>query len=278
MTGGAAGTNLANINGTLVNSSSSPQTATYTVTPTSGTCSGNTFTVTVTVNPGPAINAMAANACSGAAFTVTPADVTNGVVPAGTTYTWPVPVVTGGITGGAAGTDLLSIGATLVNPTSNPQTATYTVTPKAGSCTGTPFTLTITVNPWPAVNNLTATTCSETAFTVTPVNGTNGIVPAGTTYSWTAPSVTGGMTGGATGSGAANINGTLFNSTNIAQTATYTVTPVTGTCTGVNFTVTVTVNPMPSILPMTATICSEASFTATPVNGTNGISTCRHNL
>ena len=33
------------------------------------------------------------------------------------------------------------------------------------------------------------------------VNVTDGIVPAGTTYTWTAPAVTGGVTGGFAGGG-----------------------------------------------------------------------------
>jgi len=41
------------------------------------------------------------------------------------------------------------------------------------------------------------------------------------------PTVTGGVTGGASGSGSA-INGTLINPTNTAHTATYTITPISG--------------------------------------------------
>ena len=95
---------------------------------------------------------------------------------------------------------------------------------------------------------MTSTICSGNGFSATPVNGVNGIVPAGTTYSWPAPVVTGGLTGGAASSGSpTSITGTLTNPTNTAQTATYTVTPTSGSCTGSTFTVTVTVNPTPAI-------------------------------
>ncbi|MCX6181667.1 MAG: hypothetical protein NT150_07055, partial [Bacteroidetes bacterium] len=47
--------------------------------------------VKIVFSPVPAVTAMTAKICSGAAFTVTPVDVTNGVVPAGTTYTWSAP-------------------------------------------------------------------------------------------------------------------------------------------------------------------------------------------
>ena len=268
VTGGVAGSG-ASITGTLTNPTNTAQTATYTVTPTSGSCVGATFTVTVTVNPVPAVTNMTATICSTSSFTSTPANATNGVVPAGTTYTWSVPVVTGGVTGGVAGSGA-SITGTLTNPTNTAQTATYTVTPTSGSCPGATFTVTVTVNPRPAITNMTAAICSANSFTSTPANGTNGVVPAGTTYSWGVPVVTGGVTGGAAGSGA-SITGTLTNPTNTVQTATYTVTPTAGSCPGATFTVTVTVNPVPAVTNMTATICGSGSFTSTPANGTNGV-------
>ncbi len=61
---------------------------------------------------------------------------------------------------------------------------------------GNSFTITVTVSPLAAINALTAVTCSGTAFTITPTNVVNGIIPAGTNYSWSTPSVTGGLTGG----------------------------------------------------------------------------------
>ena len=247
LTGGATGTGASSIIGTLTNPTNSAQTATYTVTPLSGTCTGATFTVTVTVNPKPAITAMTSAVCSGTGFTVTPVNSTNGVVPTGTTYSWLAPTVTGGITGGVSGSAAANISGTLTNPSTAVQTATYTVTPLSGSCAGSTFTVTVTVNPNATVTNLTSIICSGGTFTVTPVNVTNGIVPTGTTYSWSAPTVTGGITGGASGSGAATISGTLTNPTTTAQTATYTVTPLSGSCTGSTFTVTVTVNPLPTI-------------------------------
>ncbi|MBN3584106.1 hypothetical protein JYB64_17040 [Algoriphagus aestuarii] len=189
---------------------------------------------------------MTATACSGDAFSVTPANSTNGVVPAGTTYSWSAPAVTGGITGGAAGTGATAITGTLTNPTNTAQTATYTVTPTSGSCPGTPFTVTVTVSPKPAISNMTVNLCTGGSFDITPTNGTNGIIPAGTTYTWTAPSVNGGITGGLAGSGS-SIIGTLSNPTNTPQTATYEVTPTSGSCIGSVFTITIIVDPITSI-------------------------------
>ena len=234
-----------------------------------GSDNGTDLTILTT----PAINAMTATVCSGNGFSVTPVDGINGIVPAGTTYSWPAPVVTGGLTGGAASSGSpASITGTLTNPTNTTQTATYTVTPTSGSCTGGTFTVTVTVDPVPAITDMATTICSGSGFSETPVNGANGIVPAGTTYSWPAPVVTGGLTGGAASSGSpASITGTLTNPTNTAQTATYTVTPTSGSCTGGTFTVTVTVDPVPAITAHDSTICSGNGFSATPVNGANGI-------
>ncbi|SFO79078.1 hypothetical protein SAMN04488519_11522, partial [Algoriphagus ornithinivorans] len=270
-TGGAAGSGVTTITGTLTNSTNTAQTATYTVTPTSGSCSGNPFTVTVTVSPRPAVTNMTATVCSGDSFSLTPSNGTNGVVPAGTTYSWSAPAVTGGVTGGAAGSDASAISGNLTNSTNTAQTVTYTVTPTSGSCSGSTFTVTVTVSPRPAVNNLTATICSGDSFSLTPANGTNGVVPTGTTYSWAAPSLPAGITGGAAGSGANAISGTLTNSTNTAQTVTYTVTPTSGSCTGSTFTVTVTVSPRPNIDDYNISICTGSNFSITPSNGTNGI-------
>src|SRR5450759_336539 len=271
ITGGAAGTAAANISGTLTNPTSTVQTATYTVTPTSGTCPGATFTVIVTVNPMPAVNNLIALICSSGSFITAPVNLTDGIVPAGTTYTWPAPVVTGGITGGAAGTNALTVSGTLTNPTNAVHTATYTVTPKSGGCTGATFTVIVTVDPKPAITNMISTICSAGSFTAAPINGVNGVVPGTTTYTWSAPTVTGGITGGLAGIAAANISGTLTNPTNTAQTAIYTVTPSTASCAGVSFTVTVTIDPKPSILNMTATICSGGTFTSLPANGLDGV-------
>jgi len=112
------------------------------------------------------------------------------------------------------------------------------------SVIGTDNGIDLTISTSPAITAMTETVLSGFSFVVTPIDGTNGIVPSGTTYSWPAPVVTGGITGGAASSGApSNINGILTNPTSIAQTATYTVTPTSGTCTGNTFTLTITLDP-----------------------------------
>lgn len=97
------------------------------------------------------------------------------------------------------------------------------------------------INARPIIANKTVTTCSGTAFTVSPTNDTD-IVPTGTTYSWSAPSVAG-ITGTAAASNAASISGTLTNTTNTPINVIYIVTPSSVSCSGNSFTVTIKVNP-----------------------------------
>ena len=218
----------------------------------------------------PVITAMTATTCSGVTFTVTPVNGTDGTVPAGTTYSWSAPTVTGAVTGGASGSNATNISGTLINPTNTTQTATYTVTPVNGGNTGNTFTVTVTISPIASINAMTSTICSGVAFSVSPTQGANGTVPSGTTYTWTTPTGTG-FSGGVSQTTAVNsITGNLTNNTNVAVTATYQITPTSGSCVGSVFTVTVTVSPVSSITAMTATTCSGVLVSGTPVNGING--------
>ncbi len=135
---------------------------------------------------------------------------------------------------------------------SNATSGTLRVSGSNACGSGNQLSQAIAINPAPFINNMTANGCSGTAFTVTPTNGVNGIVPVGTTYTWGAPVVTGGVTGGVSGSGS-NITGTLTNTTGSTQTATYTVTPTNGSCGGSAFTLVVSINP-------------KMNVTATPVD------------
>jgi len=269
LTGGVAGSGNSII-GTLVNSTNTVQTATYTVTPTSGTCLGTSFTVTITVNPSPSIPDQSTTICDEESFTVSPANGGSTRVPAGTTYTWTVTDNPNVIGESAEATAQANISQALTNNSNIPQNVVYTVTPTAGTCIGAPFTVTVTVNPDPEIPDLTETICSGSAFNLSPSNGGSTIVPTGTSYTWTVldnPNITG-ESDQATGQ--SNISQTLTNLTDVPQTVEYTVTPISGAvgnCVGDPFTVTVTVNPSPVIPAQTATICSGEAFTVSPTNG-----------
>ncbi|MCA6514957.1 MAG: hypothetical protein IM577_05090, partial [Chitinophagaceae bacterium] len=277
LSGGAAmPISQTSIFGTISSTSSSIQTATYTVVPTTVDCGpNNPFTLLVTVYPRPLINAMTTVTCSGIPFAVSPADITNGRVPVNNTYSWNVPTYTSSLSGGVSRTGQPNIFG-LINSTSNQvETATYTVTPTSQyNCVGTPFTLTVTVNPGGFITAMTTTTCSGVMFNVTPVNGTNGVVPDNTQYTWEAPNYTGTVTGGVSSNGRKDgIFGTLTNQTNITQTVTYLVTafPPTGSCANNTFTVTVTLFPAPQINEMSTVICSGVGFVVAATNVVNGI-------
>jgi len=112
----------------------------------------------VTINeqpPTPVVGNQTASISSGQTFTVTPTGV-----PVGTTYTWPEPIYTNGVTGGVAQTTPANnISGTLTIP-SGTGTATYTVTPTAGECVGNTFTVTVTVT----------STCVGVTIGIQPVN------------------------------------------------------------------------------------------------------------
>src|SRR5690606_37731122 len=222
----------------------------------------------------PQIGNYAVSTCSGSAFSLNPV---NGnpdamtVVPAGTTYSWSAPVVTGGMTGGAAGSGESLVFGTLINTTSQVQTATYTVTPQAAMCPGEPFTVTVSVSPIPSVLNYITQACNGVAFDTAPVHGGGNVIPDDTVYSWSAPVVSGGMTGGAAGSGS-SITGTLNNTTSVMQTATYTVT-ASNSCGNSTFTLTVTVTPQPTVAgtPDTQTGCSGTPISTITISNPNAI-------
>jgi hypothetical protein len=242
-------------------------------------CSGGDISnnAEIIVSPKAFISAQNLTVCDGIAFSFTPADgVPNAgtIVPTNTTYSWSAPIVTGGLSGGTAQSGQTSINGTLNNPTNTNQTATYTVTPTSGispACSGASFTVIVTVKPSAAIQNITTSVCTNGTVNITPTNGGGNLIPTGTTYSWSAPVVTGGITGATAESGQISISQTLSNPTTLPQTATYTITPDSAACSGNSFTFTVTVNPSPesSINITSQTACSDVLFSPIVVSNTN---------
>ncbi|RZK11397.1 MAG: T9SS type B sorting domain-containing protein, partial [Flavobacterium sp.] len=104
----------------------------------------------------------------------------------------------------------------------------------------------ISVNPFPIIASSIATICSNNSFLITPMDGNGNLIPSGTTYIWTLPTVNppGSLSGfSAQPVAQTEISQTLVNNTINPATITYTVTPKSGICTGDDFTVTITVNP-----------------------------------
>ena len=178
-------------------------------------------------------------------------------VPLATSYTWTVPA-TASITSGQGTTSInvdwggVSVGS-------------YTVCVVANSSCGTSpsscFPILVkTCCTNPTSHDLTYTACSGTQTSVSlPTAGDNSS-PI-TKYTITAvadPGLSGTPTVGTNLTDPASISTDIFtNATNGQLNVTYTVVPSSGTCVGASFTITVTVNPAPTMLdPADLAICN----------------------
>ncbi len=142
-----------------------------------------------------------------------------------------------------------------------------TISASGITCTGTPKTFTITVNPTPnaVATPASQTICSGSAITTIALTGN----VSATVYNWIRDNTGTGIAN----SGAGNISGTLTNTTNAPVTVTFTITPsytnAGTTCTGTPITATVVVNPIPNAVatPASQTMCSGNSITTIALTG-----------
>ncbi len=193
VTGGAALVNQTAIKGLLINPTDTVQTATYTVTPKSGSCTGNTFTVVITINPSPKVTFSGSNqtvCCNGDCLPITLSSPTTGNV----TFNWAA-VIPAGITGASAsGTDTI-LAQTLTNTTTSPLTVIYTATAtfenNGISCNGQPFDYKITVNPAIITSSILS---NYSGFNVSAVGANDGAInvtvsggSSAYTYLWSGP-------------------------------------------------------------------------------------------
>jgi len=257
----------------LTNTTTSPQTATYVVTPRSPLgCVGSTRNVVITVNPIPTVSSAATKTiCNNTSVAYTPTSAVTG-----TTYTWTASVLTEPAGGTITGfSDCLSgcpagISHTLVNSGSSTGVVRYVITPTGpGStfCVGPAFNFDVTVQPTPDV---IAAPPAETFCS----GGTTAIdlstnVP-GTTFYYAAPEITPGGSGSVTGwssrTSPGNTNGiidNLINTTAAIQTVIYTIYPIINGCTGTAITVVITVNPVPVLSNLSQALCTNGTFDAT---------------
>ncbi len=246
VSGGSDG-NGTSIDQVLATTSNSPGTAVYIITPYAGGCTGLPITITVTVNPIPSATAVpsAQIICSGNS----PLVVLTSTV-SGTNFNWTATQT--GVTGANSGSGQL-ISEPLTATDTLAGTVVYTITPVAAGCSGTPVSVTITVNP------AAVATATPTAQTICSGDSTSIVLTSnvtGTTFSWTAAQS--GASGAAPGNGSviSQILSATFGST--PGTVTYTITPFANGCSGAPITVVITVTPRPvvTINPSAQTICS----------------------
>lgn len=255
------------ISQTLVNNTAQAATATYLITPITGNCVGTQFNAIVTVNPQPNIvnQNQAVTVCSGAAI-----NLTQSGVPTNTLYAWSVPTISPSntLSGATALINQPIFSQTLTNNTITPSTANYTITPIAGACAGSPFTVLVTVNPVANYSTQTYNSCSGVAFSFTPYNA-----PAGTNYIWGNPNYP--QNSRLSGSNSqsipqTNITQTISNLADTASIAVYTITPNTNGCQGPDFKLLVTVNPLPIVPDLQQATCSGSPFNVTPTSSIPG--------
>ena len=254
---GIAASGSGDITGTLTNTTSAPVTVTFTITPVIYGCNGTTTTATVLVNPTPDAVATPSSQsiCTGSAITTI---VLSGAV-SGTQFDW-TRDNTGTVTGIAA-SGSGNISGSLTNTTNAPITVTFTITPTANGCPGTPITATVVVNPIPdaVATPSSQARCSGQNLTTIVFTGLVGA----TSYNWVRDNV-GTVGGNVPASGSGNISGFFTNNTSSPITVTFTITPTANGCPGTPITATVTVNPLPlATISGYGTFCQESNTTLT---------------
>ena len=235
---------------TLFNATLLPQTVTYTVTPTGtvANCPGIVQIITVTVNPLP--NAIATppsqTICSGSTTSIALTSTTPGA-----TFSWTVSQ--SGVTG-ATGSSGSTIAQTITDTSPAAGSATYTVTPTASTCVGTPTTVVVTITHlFVATFNYSGTPYCQNAANPSPT-----FIGAGTAGHFTSSPA--GLS--------INANTGVVNLA-ASNPGTYTVTnsfAAIGACTAQSATATITITALP---------IATFSYTGTPYcqNGTNPLPT-----
>jgi len=248
--------------------------------PTSTGCSVTSSSAMVTVNIAPAFTTtlVSSTICLGQTPSQTPNQlviVTNSDALSPNYQWYSTPNI------GTVGTALTSETNATFNPPATTAGTTYyycvvTFPTIVGACSeiiSTPAEVVINQNP--VIGPETETICSTTSFSITPLETNGNIIPTGTTYTWTTPTVN--PVGAVTNATAetnpqTTISQNLINITTNPATVTYTVTPKSGSCLGASFLVTVTVNPAinPNVIASNNT-CFGVNNASITTNITGGI-------
>jgi PKD repeat protein len=233
---------------------------TYTATTSLGApCNQISSTVLITfVKKATVTSSNSASVCSGSNFQYTITSVN----PA-TTFNWAAALISGTATGFGATGSGNTINDLITNTTTTDAVVTYTITPTLNGCTGTPFSLTLTVHPLPVLTQpvpVDPEICSNQPANIPLASN----IP-GTTYTWTSVANAAGITGNTDLTGATAVNSiqdVLLNTSALPGTVTYTVTPYNGTCPGTPKQVIITVKPLPipSVPGPDESICAQTSY------------------
>jgi len=244
--------------------SSTQATVTYVITPAGpapSSCVGIPMNLVVTVVPVPIITnaVLSQDICAGA--TTTPVILTSNV--ASTSFNWTAtaaPGLSGYLASGSGNIPAMQIFSSLLTAAS----VTYTITPSGpapSTCTGSPVTYTINVNPSPSVTNSPMQQTICTGSNSTAVTLTSNIVS--TTFTWTATAVPTSVSGyQASGTNSIPVQN-ITNPSNVQGVVTYHIIPsgsING-CLGVPTDYLINVNPVPvaTATPASDVICSGST-------------------
>jgi hypothetical protein len=151
---------------------------------------------------------------------------------------------------------------TATNTTAAVTVSTVTVTPKSGTCSGSPVTFTISVKPTPTVAGTPdGVACNGDIVSSVEFTGNIGT----TVYNWTNTDASVGLAA----AGAGSVPGfTAVNATNATRVAGIVVTPVNNGCTGASDTFSIAVYPTPDVAATAdQVVCNSLPTTAVHFTG-----------
>jgi gliding motility-associated-like protein len=269
------------------NTTANPVTVEYTIVPVAGSCLDTPLMITVTITPEPVYSNTTVTRCSDETVNFNLSTLKNGSSVTATAFNI-VSIATNGLTSsGGSPAVMTSVSATEIaddrwtNTTLSPVNVVYTIVPvNGGSCLGTPFTVTVAVNPEPVGAATTFIKCNEEQFSLNLITVMSAASVLPSTFNITVNS--GGLTfsGTSASQGVSKNANELFddrwlNTTSNPVDVTYDIIPISASnCAGTSFTLTFTINPKPTAPAVTTdAICSDGTFNfdlQTVVNNTLG--------
>jgi hypothetical protein len=213
-------------------------------------CGTDTVFAQLGVKQKPVLHNYGTTVCSGDIAVMTPPH-SGDVIPQGTLFAWDRGAINANNTTNTWGDGsnpqwASDFEQTLTNLTNSIVSQDYYLRANNGGCISDPATCTVTLKPKPSITHgpYTYTVCSGGTFTFAP--DARDIVPANIKYTWTVSGSN--VTGQSDKTDQLFVSQTLNNTTEIDRTVTYTVTPQSDGCNGADFTVTVTVHPLPRVI------------------------------
>ncbi len=205
-----------------------------TITDTVTNCISISASGTLTISPLPTLIISSPPVCTGTAATVTATPGT----PGNNTFVWTVPA-------GASDPGNVPSFTTSI-------TGTYSavITDTTTNCSSTSASIEVVINPLPTVSVVSLPVCSGTDATVTATPG----IPGAYTYTWTVPS------------GATNPGNVASFDTSVAGDYSVIMADSVTNCPSSSASVTVVINPTPTVVVASSSICASgtATITATP--------------